>query len=70
MNAIADALRESAALYAAAQVAHTLGFIVLVGAVFFFDLRVLGLARTLSIAALTRAGKVHRRGQCFGEAAR
>ena len=54
MNAIADALRESAALYAATQVAHTLGFIVLVGAVFFFDLRVLGLVRTLSIAALGR----------------
>jgi hypothetical protein len=52
--ALIDALGESAALYAATQVAHTLGFIVLVGAVFFFDLRVLGLVRSLSVRALAR----------------
>lgn len=52
--ALVEALRESTGLYAATEIAHTLGFIVLVGAVFFFDLRVLGLARTLSLSALGR----------------
>jgi hypothetical protein len=52
--ALVEALRESTALYAATEIAHTLGFIVLVGAVFFFDLRVLGLVRTLSLSALAR----------------
>lgn len=52
--ALIDALGESAPLYAATQVAHTLGFIVLVGAVFFFDLRVLGLVRSLPVRALAR----------------
>jgi hypothetical protein len=49
-----EALGESASLYAATQIAHTLGFIVLVGAVFFFDLRVLGLVRSIPMTALAR----------------
>lgn len=49
-----DALSESAVLYAATEIAHTLGFIVLVGAVFYFDLRVLGLVRAISLSALAR----------------
>ena len=48
------ALGESNALFAAVETAHTLGFILLVGAVFFFDLRVLGVARHVSVRALAR----------------
>jgi hypothetical protein len=41
-------------LYPAVQIAHTLGFIVLVGSVAIFDLRVLGLGRQISVRALSR----------------
>ena len=49
-----EALRASPTLYAAVETAHTLGFVVLVGAVFFFDLRVLGAARSIPVRALAR----------------
>jgi uncharacterized protein DUF6644 len=49
-----QALQDSSRLYAAVEIAHTLGFIVLVGAVFFFDLRVLGAARSIPVKALAR----------------
>ncbi len=49
-----ETLRDSPALYAAVETAHTLGFIVLVGAVFFFDLRVLGAVRSIPVKALAR----------------
>jgi len=48
------ALAESKPLFAAVETAHTLGFILLVGAVFFFDLRVLGIARRIPVRALAR----------------
>jgi hypothetical protein len=47
-------LHESAWLYPAVEIVHTLGFIVLVGTVFVFDLRVLGLSRSISVRALSR----------------
>ncbi len=47
-----QALRASHTLFACIVVAHTLGFILLVGSVFFFDLRVLGAARRVSVRAL------------------
>lgn len=49
-----QALGASAPLFAAVETLHTVGFIVLVGAVFFFDLRVLGVARHLPVRALAR----------------
>jgi hypothetical protein len=49
-----EALRASPNLYAATEIAHSVGFILLVGAVFFFDLRVLGLVKALSVSALAR----------------
>ena len=52
--AFVQALQDSPPLYAAIETAHTLGFIVLVGAVFFFDLRVLGAARRIPVSALAR----------------
>ena len=47
-----EALRASHTLFAAVAIAHTAGFILLVGSVFFLDLRVLGVARRLSVRAL------------------
>ncbi len=47
-----QALRASHALFACIVVVHTIGFILLVGSVFFFDLRVLGAARRMSVRAL------------------
>jgi hypothetical protein len=52
--AIAQAMRDWPLLYAAAEIAHTVGFVVLVGATFMFDLRVLGLSRQISVRALSR----------------
>lgn len=52
--ALVEALRASPGLYAATEIAHTVGFILLVGAVFFFDLRVLGMVKSLSVRALAR----------------
>ena len=49
-----QALAQSPALYAAVQTAHTLGFVVLVGSVFFFDLRILGLGKAIPARALAR----------------
>ena len=48
------ALAESKPLFAAVETAHTLGFILLVGSVFFFDLRVLGIARRIPVRMLAR----------------
>ena len=52
--AIAQAMRDSPWLYPAVEIAHILGFTVLVGATFMFDLRVLGLSRQISVRALSR----------------
>lgn len=46
------AMREGAWLYPAVEIVHIAGFSVLVGSVVLFDLRVLGFARTLPVAAL------------------
>ena len=47
-------LREQPVLYAGIKTVHIVGFTILVGAVVMFDLRVLGLSRTLSVRALAR----------------
>ncbi|MCA1247642.1 hypothetical protein [Massilia sp. MS-15] len=51
---LARALREHAWLYPAVETLHILGFVVLVGAVAMFDLRVLGFGRQLPVRALAR----------------
>ena len=51
---LVQALAHSKPLFAAVETTHTLGFIVLVGAVFFFDLRVLGVVRRIPVRALAR----------------
>lgn len=51
---IARFLRETWWAYPAVEVVHIVGFVVLLGAVVMFDLRVLGLSRGLSVRALAR----------------
>jgi Family of unknown function (DUF6644) len=52
--AIARAMRDIEWLYPATQIAHILGFVVLVGSTVAFDLRVLGLTKAISVRALSR----------------
>jgi hypothetical protein len=52
--AVAQAMRDNAWLYPAVAIAHIVGFSILVGSVVMFDLRVLGLARQISVRALAR----------------
>ena len=51
-TALATAVRESPWLYPAAEFAHILGFVLLVGAAAMFDLRLLGLSRTLPVTEM------------------
>ena len=53
-TALSQAMRGNAWLYPIVEIVHILGFSVLVGSVVLFDLRVLGFARDLPIAALGR----------------
>jgi hypothetical protein len=46
------AMRQWTWLYPAVEIVHILGFVVVVGAAFFFDLRLLGLARSVPVTAL------------------
>lgn len=50
--ALAAAMRDSLWLYPAVETAHILGFIVLVGAVLMFDLRLLGMSRRIPVRLL------------------
>lgn len=53
-SAFVDLVRGSAWLYPAAEVLHIIGFAVLVGVTFVFDLRLLGLMRALPIGDAVR----------------
>ncbi|MBB3239747.1 hypothetical protein FHW68_001238 [Pseudomonas sp. Tn43] len=48
------AMRSELWLYPIVEVVHILGFVVLVGSVFMFDLRVLGLSKDIPVTALAR----------------
>jgi hypothetical protein len=48
----AAAMREWLWLYPAVEIVHIVGFVVLVGAAFMFDLRLLGRARTLPVSGM------------------
>lgn len=54
MLAFARALREDALAYAGMEIVHIIGFAILVGSIVMFDLRVLGLSRTIPVRALRR----------------
>ena len=51
---LAVVLREHPWLYPGVEVAHILGFVILVGAAAMFDVRLLGLSRTISVQALAQ----------------
>ncbi len=51
---IATAMREWTWAYPIVEIAHIIGFVVLVGAAFMFDLRLLGVSRWLPITDLAR----------------
>lgn len=53
-TAVATAMRQWLWLYPIVEIVHILGFVVLVGAAFLFDLRLLGLARHLQVTGLAR----------------
>jgi len=53
-SALAQAMRGGLWLYPVVETVHILGFVILVGAVAMFDLRVLGCARGLPVDALGR----------------
>ena len=53
-TAVAVAMRESVWLYPAVEIAHILGFVILVGAAAMFDLRLLGLSRAIPVTGLAR----------------
>lgn len=52
--AIAKAMRENLWLYPSVEIVHIVGFTILVGSIVMFDLRVLGLSRTIPVRALGR----------------
>lgn len=52
--AIARAMRESLWMYPIVEVVHIVGFVILVGSVLMFDLRVLGLSKQIPVSALSR----------------
>lgn len=53
-RAPAQAVRESMWGYPIIEAVHILGFVVLVGAAFMFDLRLLGLSRSLPVSGMAR----------------
>jgi hypothetical protein len=53
-SALAIAMRQWEWLYPIVEIVHILGFVILAGAAFFFDLRLLGIGRTLPVTALAR----------------
>lgn len=53
-SSLAGAMRQWQWLYPIVEIVHILGFVVLVGAAFFFDLRLLGFGRTLPVTGLAQ----------------
>ena len=53
-SALATAMRQELWLYPAVEILHIWGFVVLVGSIAMFDLRLLGLSRGISVRLLSR----------------
>ena len=51
---IAKAMRENLWLYPSVEIVHIVGFVILVGSVVMFDLRLLGLSKQVSVRGLAR----------------
>ena len=54
LSGLGEAMRRSLWMYPIVEIFHIVGFVLLVGAATLFDLRVLGLGRTLGFDALAR----------------
>ena len=54
LSGLGEAMRRSEWLYPIVEIFHITGFVILVGAVVMFDLRVLGFGRELPVSALAR----------------
>jgi hypothetical protein len=54
VSALGEAMRRSEWMYPIVEIVHIVGFVIVVGAVLMFDLRVLGLGRGLPVPALAR----------------
>ncbi len=54
LSGLGEMMRKSAWMYPIIEIIHILGFVILVGAAVMFDLRVLGLGRSLPVTALAR----------------
>ena len=52
--AIAKAMRENLWLYPSVEIVHIAGFVILVGSVLMFDLRVLGISKQVPVRGLAR----------------
>jgi hypothetical protein len=52
-SGLGEMMRRSAWMYPIVEIVHIVGFVILVGAVVMFDLRVLGLGRGLPVTALS-----------------
>jgi len=52
--AFARAMREQLWLYPSVEIVHIIGFVLLVGSIVMFDLRVLGLSKSISVRSLSR----------------
>ena len=53
-SGLGEMMRKSAWMYPIVEIIHIVGFVILVGAVVMFDLRVLGLGRGLPVTGLAR----------------
>ena len=53
-SGLATLMRQSQWLYPIVEIAHILGFVTLVGSVAMFDLRLLGMSRSLPVSGLAR----------------
>jgi hypothetical protein len=53
-SAVAVAMRQWTWLYPIVEIVHIVGFVILVGAALMFDLRLLGVSRTLPVTAMER----------------
>jgi len=53
-SALGSAMRSSLWMYPIVEIFHIVGFVFLVGAVFMFDLRLLGLSRNLPVTSMAR----------------
>lgn len=54
VSGLGEAMRKSPWMYPIVEIVHIFGFVILVGAVLMFDLRVLGLGRGLPVDVLAR----------------